>query len=57
MPFNATSCEVEDPWGGGPAAAQLDEELCGVLARGMSEYALSTLLSIWGLGSPLQPPA
>lgn len=58
VPLNATSCEVESPWGDG-GAAQLDEELCAVLGGpgGMREYATSRLMAIWGLGSPLQPPA
>ncbi|PRW44385.1 beta-lactamase transpeptidase [Chlorella sorokiniana] len=56
VPLNATSCEVESPWEDGSAAV-LDEELCAILAGGIREYTTSNLMDIWGLGSPLQPPA
>lgn len=57
MPLNKTSCEVESPWGDGNTAV-LDEELCAILGpEGIRQYVSSQLMAIWGLGSPLQPPA
>lgn len=58
VPLDADTCEVESPWGD-QGTAVLDEELCAILAGpgGIREYATSRLMAIWGLGSPLQPPA
>ena len=58
VPLNTTSCEVENPWQEEEPTV-LDEELCDILTRngGIRTYATSNLLAIWGLGSPVQPPA
>lgn len=50
---------AEDPWvrGAGKKSFQLDQELCDVLGGGMRTYASNRLFDIWGLGSPVAPPA
>ncbi|KAL4448131.1 hypothetical protein ABPG75_005350 [Micractinium tetrahymenae] len=59
VPFNSTTCTAEDPWAksSDQESVKLDKELCAVLGGGMRNYASNRLFDIWGLGSPVAPPA
>lgn len=56
VPLNSTSCEVESPWGN-QGTVKLGEEICEILNRGIRDYVTNRLFAIWGVGSPIDPPA
>ncbi|KAL4449381.1 hypothetical protein ABPG77_007025 [Micractinium sp. CCAP 211/92] len=59
VPYNSSTCVADNPWArtSSKKSFKLDKELCAVLGGGMRNYASNKLFDIWGLGSPIAPPA
>eukprot|EP00195_Chlamydomonas_chlamydogama_P014771 CAMPEP_0202903162 /NCGR_PEP_ID=MMETSP1392-20130828/22106_1 /ASSEMBLY_ACC=CAM_ASM_000868 /TAXON_ID=225041 /ORGANISM="Chlamydomonas chlamydogama, Strain SAG 11-48b" /LENGTH=499 /DNA_ID=CAMNT_0049590175 /DNA_START=62 /DNA_END=1561 /DNA_ORIENTATION=- len=54
VPFNASSCIADNPWGN---PVKFDADLCGIVSRGTTNYVASKLFNIWQPGAVPKDPA